>query len=516
MIKDLISSLLPTKTQVIIRRHQQPQPEAAFMDVDRLHSILAEAEQGQCRRLFGLYRDILATHSHTQAEFGKRKLAVIGDEIRLVPVNDKDPAEKALITAVQDHLTSRDNWLQLLSHLLDATLYPVSVVERTYQLSSRTGWRFELGNLTPIPHHWLNWPDGSLALTLPDNLGNLAAIPTPLDSTRHFTHRGHLLSSVPDWWGGPMRAVLFWWLFATMDRDWWARFLDRFGSPFLEGRYPDNDESARFSLQNAFSSATRLFGIVVSREAEVKMHQANANSGDAFEKFHATANREISKIVVGQTLSAEGQNLGLGGGQASLQGDVRDDIQRFDSRGLSHVIRNSILAPLWRLNGWTTPLPAIAWGDEVTEEAEVNGALVASLAQAGITVTQAGLEILSQRVGFPLERAAQPIAFSAALSSTKEPEEITLIPAVARREERQRQARRATDELIAAASPQFAHHLKSHATKIEEAILDSSSPDEALDKVARLTASFDPQDAATVLNHTLSSCAHNALATAED
>lgn len=513
-IQKLLSNLLPTKSQVIIRRHQHPAPEVHFLDVDNLHGIIAEAQSGQCKRLFGLYRDILATHAHTQAEFGKRKLAVIGDAMRLAPIDAKDDAQVALATAVQEHLEARPNWIFLLSHMMDSTLYPVSVVERTYQPASTLGWRYEIAQLTAIPHHWLSWPDGELMIDLPNADGFQSGTGKSMDSSRHFVHRGHLLSSVPDWWGGPMRAVLFWWMFATQDRDWWARFLDRFGSPFLEGRYPSNDESARYSLQDAFSAATKLFGIVVSNEAEVKMHQANTNSGgDAFKVFHDTANEEISKIVVGQTASSKGTPGKLG--NEDLQADVRDDIARFDSRVLSHTIKTCILKPLWVLNAWTSPIPNVAWGDEVTEEAEVNGVLVASLAQAGITVTDDGLSLLSARVGFPLQRLAppaSPLSFSAALSA-KDPDDITLIPAAARRAERLRQARRATDELITAASPRFAAHLTAHAAEIQTAILSANTAADALDAVARLTASFDPQEAAAVLSATFSTAAANALVT---
>ena len=46
-----------------------------------------------------------------------------------------------------------------------------------------------------------------------------------------------LLTSVPDNWGGPMRSIIFWWLLGHMGRDWWARYLDKYGSPFVVGKY---------------------------------------------------------------------------------------------------------------------------------------------------------------------------------------------------------------------------------------------------------------------------------------
>jgi phage gp29-like protein len=509
-IQKLLSKILPTHTRVIHRQHQEPLPESRYMDVDELHTILKLAETGHVERLFGLYRDILSSHSHTQAEFMKRKLAVIGDPMNFTPKDPDDQAQIDFVSGVKEHLESMPNWLEILTHFLDSTLYPVAITERTYRESRKPGWRYEIGELSQVPHHHLTWPEGCLEIRQTDQAGHFTGASSPLDDSRHIRHRGNLLTSVPDWWGGPMRAVVFWWLFSTMDRDWWTRFLDRFGAPFLEGTYEDSDDRARYELESAFSAATKLFGIVVSEGAKVKMHQANTNSaGDAFEKFHAVANREISKIIVGQTLSAEGQNLGLGGGQASAQSEVRDDIRKLDALLLGNTIRTRILIPLWRLNGWNIPIPAVTFGSESSQDQSVTGELIAGLHQAGIQVTEDGLQSLSKRFGLPLERAApsNPIALSAKL-----PGEISMVPGAARRNERQRQARRATDAVIAAASPRLAKHLHKHAAEVEAAILSAATPEEALHKVAVLTADLDQTEASMLVAATMSACSCNALA----
>lgn len=509
-IKKLLGKILPTQTRIIRRGHQEPQPESRHMDVDEMHNILKAAESGNCERLFGLYRDIVSSHSHTQGEFMKRKLAVLGDPMNFVAKDPDDTAQSEFIDSVKEHLEAMPNWLEILTHFLDSTLYPVAVAERTYRDSQKPGWRYELAEINQVPHHYLTWPDGELELRETSDQGHFSGTSNPLDETRHIRHRGNLLTSVPDWWGGPMRAVVFWWLFSVMDRDWWTRFLDRFGAPFLEGTYEDSDDRARYELQSAFSAATRLFGIVVSDGAKVKMHQANTSSaGDAFEKFHATANKEISKIIVGQTLSAEGQNLGLGGGQGAAQSEVRDDIRKLDALLLGNTIKTRILQPLWRLNAWDTPVPSVTFGGESSDDQAVTGELIAGLHQAGIQVTEEGLQTLSKRFSLPLERLAVPMPIAL---SAKTPAEINLIPGPARRNERQRQARRATDAVIAAASPRLAKYLHDHAAEVETAILSASSAEDAIEKVAVLTADLDHTEAGMLVAATMSACSCNALA----
>lgn len=55
--------------------------------------------------------------------------------------------------------------------------------------------------------------------------------PVDADATRYIIHRGHVMPT-PDTWGGPARALLFWWLLSSMSREWWSQFLERYGQPF--------------------------------------------------------------------------------------------------------------------------------------------------------------------------------------------------------------------------------------------------------------------------------------------
>lgn len=511
-ILDLASQLIPTRTRIVVRGSQQPAAVAHTLSVDTLHGYLRSAEQGDTADLFALYRDIIGSHAHTQAEFGKRKLAVLREPFSLTPADPEDDAQAAHTKAVLNHLADRTDWLRSMSHLLDSSLFPISLLERWYKPSAKPGWRYEIDGIKAVPNTHLSWPDGVISLRDTDPTGQFTGTYTQPDPRLYITHQGNLLTAVPDWWGGPARAIVFWWLFATMGRDWWARFMDRFGSPFLEGSYSSNDDRSRWELENAFSAATRLFGIVVSNETQVKVHQVNTQQGgDAFESFHAVANREISKLIVGQTLSAEGQNLGLGGGQAGVQSDVRDDIRQFDALCLAQTVRTQILAPLWRLNGWTLPMPHVSFGALSTEDAEVNGELLATLFQAGIEPTDEALKTISRRLGFGLQRTAPVSPGTPVPLSSPAPKNITLLPTVSRRAARQRQARGAVDALVQRSTPKLARLMANRAEDLQAAILASDSPEDAASRIAALTASFDPSEAGELIEHVLTSAAVNAV-----
>lgn len=497
-----VAKFLPVTSRTVVRGKQQPAASSHLMDVDLLHTYLRHAEQGDTSLLFGLYRDILASHAHTQGEFNKRKLAVLGEPLTFLAKNPDDAAEVAWVAQLQNHFDDLPGLMEFLSHFLDATMYPLALAERTYQPSALPGWRYEIGAVLPVPHIHLAWPHGEFSLRDTDAEGNFLGTFTQPNPSRYISHKGHLLTSVPDWWGGPMRALVFWWLFATMDRDWWARFLDRFGSPFLIGKYEETDDDARYSLESAFSAATRIFGMAVTKSTEVQMHQANsAGGGEAFENFQTFANAEISKLIVGQPGSASNTNPGLGGdGQAKAQSEVRDDIKRYDIARLAHTIKTQILRPLKMINGWQHDLPSVSFGTISEEEADLTGDLIASLFSAGLEPDDQGLKTLSKKLGLPLRRVVNIPAI--ALSSRGE---FPLLPSVARRAARAQQARRAVATLTTEASPKLARILSARAQDLADAVATSDSPEDAAASIAALTASYDPTTAAELIQHVLTS-----------
>ena len=172
---------------------------------------------------------------------------------------------------------------------------------------------------------------------------------------------------LPDTWGGPMRSILFWSLLRSNDRQWWADLLERFGTPFMKGKY--RDAAGKAVLERAFRLAVRLGGIVIHRDTEVEIVQAiSGDSSNSHERFLDICNKEISKLIVGQTLSSTADPTGIGGGASGLQSEVRDDIRQADARMLSRTIRNQLFTQLCAVNGLAANAPKITFGSESASE----------------------------------------------------------------------------------------------------------------------------------------------------
>jgi hypothetical protein len=229
-VQKVLASMIPIKRLTLSNPRYETQTIANTMDADRIHQVIDSAQVGDTRDLFALYRDIILSCSHTQGEFNKRKLAVLGDQLAILPTDKKLPEDVAAAAMVKTMLTSCPGWIMACSHLLDATLWPVAVVEKVYRQvsaapkpkksaqksalasTSTQPPRYQLSDLIPVPHQLLDFTTGVLRIRDVDPVSGMPQTTThEADPNRYIIHHGHLLSA-PDNWGGPMRSLVFWWL----------------------------------------------------------------------------------------------------------------------------------------------------------------------------------------------------------------------------------------------------------------------------------------------------------------
>ena len=402
------------ETKPPLRRLSPTYIDASILDVEIVHNLLTNSDVGDARQLLALYDQIIFSDAHIQGELAKRKLAVLGDPWKILPRDPKnadDVRAAALATAQLEDLPS---FFDALAHLLDSVIWPVTLVEKTYRLAPQgSGLKFAMDELVPVPHFMLYLdPNGPLRIFDAEDYGTGGATVCGThhmaDPLRYVVHRGHLLGD-RDHRGGPLRSLVFWWLFKNFDRDWWVRFLDRYGSPFPVGKYDQSDDEARAILMSAFSLASRMGGLVISRETEVELHEVQTRSaGEAFELFFNLCQKEKSKLIVGQTTSASAEAAGgLGSGVGKAQSEVRDDIRQFDQLRLADTIKQQIVAPFLEINR----LPGrvtVQIGAEATEDTSKTAEALQNHNQAGIQLSDAGINILGERMALPLQRAAAP------------------------------------------------------------------------------------------------------------
>lgn len=444
------------------------------------------AEHGDTRELFAIYRDLIAADSQVQMEFENRKRAVLGDTATLLPY-DKNNTDDVIAKERCWPLLDSSPWYKAVSWLLNVALYPVAVAEKVFSPASSG---YTLTDIVPVPYQLLDYSSGTLRIFDTDDSGRpLQTSHTP-DPIRYIVHRSSNLP-IPDQWGGPMRAILFWILLRTMSRQWWADLLERFGNPFLKGKY--SDEKGRNVLERAFRLSQKLGGIVVHKNTEVEICQAaNSDSSGSHAQFLEICSKEISKLISGQTLSSNADPTGIGSGAAPLQGEVRDDIRKADCKALATTLRNQLLSQFCIINGLKGRPPTICFGSDSSAEMRSVIATVQALGQAGFEPDDDAMASIAERVGYGIRRKAvaapSPFPMSATPLTAQHPQ-----PA----------PKSAVEKL--------GDHLQNLDDEIAEIVATSESREECIRRISELIDGHDLSDEALILSDAMDAYAERAL-----
>lgn len=431
----MVGALQATVRKSYVSLRNETPNVARSATVATVQSAITAAEAGDTRQLFGLYRDLTVGGSHIQCEMGKRKMAVLSQPHSIQPADKENADDVAAALAVEQMIADCENWTDGIGHLLDGTMWPLAAVEKIFRPSGeampgKPRLMYTLGRLhlvnpalfcfkqpyvqrstesraTETGEQW----EPELRFYSTDENGAINwsyDSAYPAERPRHIIHRGHLLVGVRDNWGGPMRSIVFWWLLSVLGRDWFARAMERYGSPFPVAKTDGSNQDAVNFLKEALSLSTKVGGLVVDNDTQVELIEAmTSGMADAHEKFLGVCNREISKVIVGQELSSTAQPTGLGSGVAKLQGEVREDIRAFDQIKLAETLHRQLFDPFLRMNGLNGRVK-IVWGGLSADEAEGTATMLQTLANAGLEPTDEAIPTISERVGFQLQRKAPP------------------------------------------------------------------------------------------------------------
>lgn len=134
----------------------------------------------------------------------------------------------------------------------------------------------------------------------------------------------------------------------------WAQFSEIFGMPVREYTYDGNDEEARAQiLQDIFNEGGA--GVYVHPDgSNLKFIESGSKTGsaDLYDRLTERCNSEISKLVLGNTLTTEAGNKGT---QAlgTVHKKIEDRITQSDRKMLLNIL-NYEMSDIWRRMGIDT------------------------------------------------------------------------------------------------------------------------------------------------------------------
>ena len=131
---------------------------------------------------------------------------------------------------------------------------------------------------------------------------------------------------------------------------YWTKFVEKYGMPFLIGKHPrGTDKSENKNFANMLEAMVHDAVAVIPDDSTVEIQEAvKTSSSEVYERLMDKMNSEISKAILGQTLTTEVNNKGSYAASKTHM-DVRKDIIDADKRIVERTL-NQLIYWIYELN----------------------------------------------------------------------------------------------------------------------------------------------------------------------
>lgn len=366
---------------------------------ERLARVLKEADQGDIYRQAELFEEIEEKDPHLFSLMQTRKNTVLGLDWEIIPYSD-EARDQEIAKFVGDILYNLQDFEDAMLDLLDAIGKGFAV--------SEIMWAIENGKAVPVALKWRHqkkfcYDDlDNLRLLTEENMSTGVEIPpNKFVINKYRARSGHASRA------GVYRVCLWMYLFKNYTVKDWIAFAEVYGMPIRLGKYEQgtNKEDKDALLQAVLQIGSDAAGII-SKGTEIEFVQAVKQDGDVFKSLAQFCNTEMSKAILGQTLSSD---IGDSGSYAASKthAEVRQDILESDCKGLSKTIRRDLIRPLVLFNfGDDSRLPYIKYHFEKPEDQEKEAKKYETLARIGLPLAT---EHLYEKFGIPKPEAGQEV-----------------------------------------------------------------------------------------------------------
>ena len=146
-------------------------------------------------------------------------------------------------------------------------------------------------------------------------------------------------------------------LFKNYDVKDWVAFCEVFGMPLRLGKYnaAASDDDKKALMEAIYSLGTDAAGIIPDSTIIEFIESQKTTSVEIYEKLARYCDEQISKAVLGQTLSSDS---GGSYAQGKVHNEVRHDLTVGDAKALAVTVRRDIIRPLVEYNfGYDADVP---------------------------------------------------------------------------------------------------------------------------------------------------------------
>jgi len=314
----------------------------------KLGSILKEADAGDIYRQYELFEEMEEKDTHLFSILQTRKLAVSNKNWEIIAASDSE-RDKEIADFVRENfenLSMEDIFLDL----LDAIGKGFSICEIMWDTSSLP-YRIKSIDWCHQKNFIPNWSDdGSkrfegFRYVTEDDPGGIE-----LPERKFIIHVYKAKSGYPER-AGVVRICSWMYLFKNYDIKDWIAFAEIFGMPFRIGKYEvgATEDEKKVLLDAVANLGSDAAAIIPSSTLIEFIEAIRGSSTDVYESLGNFCNKEMSKAVLGQTLTTD---IGEHGSYAAEQGheQVRQDIIEADGKAVQKTVKKQAIVPLVDVN----------------------------------------------------------------------------------------------------------------------------------------------------------------------
>ena len=313
----------------------------------KLAQILADAEQGDMIAQADLFEDMEEKDGHIFAELSKRRRSIMGLDWTIAPPRNPSAREKKAAVQLEEIVRDLENFEDVVFECTDAIGKGFSCQE--------ISWDHSEGEWRPLdidarPQRWftvLPWDRNDLRLRDQVNPYGEELWPFGWVVHKHRAKSGYITRAA-------MFRVLAWpYLFKAFGARDLAEFLEIYGLPLRLGKYPSGaSPSEKATLMRAVMGIGHNAGGIIPQSMQIDFQQAAEGSADPFKAMMEWCEATESKIIVGQTLTAQPGSRGGGShAMAKVHDEVRWDITVSDAGQLGPTLSHQLVYPIGVLNG---------------------------------------------------------------------------------------------------------------------------------------------------------------------
>lgn len=351
----------------------------------RLARIFRAADEGDVREQMELFEEMEEKDTHLFSQLQTRKLAVTGLDWEVQPFSE-DEKDKQIADFVSEQLKSIENLDDNFIDLLDAIGKGIGVLEIEWGVDE-AGFNV-IENMEYVHPKKLTWDSvtDEMKICTKEYPSGISFPKNKFVVHRYKAKSGHASRA------GILRVVAWMYLFKNYDIKDWVAFCEVFGMPLRLGKYnaAASEDDQRALMEAIYSLGTDAAGIIPDSTVIEFIEADKATSADIYERLSRYCDEQMSKAILGQTLSSDS-----GGGsyaQGKVHNEVRHDLTVADAKALATTIRRDIIGALVEYNfGTEADLPFFTFDCQEAEDQKEAVEILKTLTDMGLPIPESHL-----------------------------------------------------------------------------------------------------------------------------